>query len=302
MLDTASQGATLVSREKRGHLRRRWITALLMVAPFVIIYLVFLIFPTFRVLQLSLTNADLTGQGQYIGLGNYTRLLREPTFWTALLNTLYFILLTVIPNTIVGLVLALLVTRLKRLKGLVLACFFLPYVLPVSVVTNIWNWLLDSNFGIVNTLTGSSVAWFQDPVWAMPAVAFVTIWWTVGFNILLFIAGLQNISPEIYEAAALDGASGPRLFWSITWPNLWPVTSLVLLLQLIAQFKIFDQVYLLTAGGPFDRTLVLLLYSYREGFQQQHGGYASTIGVVLMVVILAASLLQSRVLNRGERA
>lgn len=302
MLETASKPATLVSQEKRGQLRRRGLTALLMVTPFLLIYLVFLIFPTLRVLQLSLTNADLTGQGEYIGLGNYVRLFQEPTFWTALRGTLYFILLTVIPNTIVGLVLALLVTRLKRLKGLVLACFFLPYVLPVSVVTNIWNWMLDSNFGIVNTLTGSAVAWFQDPVWAMPAVALVTIWWTVGFNILLFIAGLQNISPEIYEAAALDGASGSRLFWSITWPNLWPVTSLVLLLQLIAQFKIFDQVYLLTQGGPFDRTLVLLLYSYREGFQQQHGGYASTIGVVLMVVILTASLLQSRVLNRGERA
>ncbi|BDP44166.1 sugar ABC transporter permease (plasmid) [Deinococcus aetherius] len=302
MLETVSKPGRLASQEKQVQLRRRGVTALLMVAPFVLLYLVFLIYPSLRVLQLSLTNADLTGQGEYVGLSNYARLLREPTFWTALLNTLYFILLTVVPNTLVGLGLALLVTRLNRLKGLVLACFFLPYVLPVSVVTNIWNWVLDSNFGIVNTMTHSTVAWFQDPVWAMPAVAFVTIWWTVGFNILLFIAGLQNIPPEIYEAAALDGASGFRLFRSITWPNLWPVTSLVLLLQLIAQFKIFDQVYLLTAGGPFDKTLVLLLYSYREGFQQQHGGYASTIGVVLMVVILAASLLQSRVLGRGERA
>lgn len=302
MLETVSKPGRLVSQEKQMQLRRRGLTALLMVAPFLLIYLLFLIYPSLRVLQLSLTDADLTGQGQYVGLSNYARLLREPTFWTALLNTLYFILLTVVPNTLVGLGLALLVVRLKRLKGLVLACFFLPYVLPVSVVTNIWNWVLDSNFGIVNTLTHSTLAWFQDPVWAMPAVAFVTIWWTVGFNILLFIAGLQNIPPEIYEAAALDGASGFRLFRSITWPNLWPVTSLILLLQLIAQFKIFDQVYLLTSGGPFDKTLVLLLYSYREGFQQQHGGYASTIGVVLMVVILAASLLQARVLNRGERA
>jgi len=275
-------------------------TAALLVLPFLVLYLLFLIYPTLRVVQLSFTNADLTGAGAWVGLQNYTRLLRDPTFWTALLNTVLFILLTAVPNTVVGLVLALLVVRLNRLKNVVLALFFLPFVLPVSVVTNVWNWVLDANFGLVNTLTGSTVAWFQDPVWALPAVALVTIWWTVGFNVLLFIAGLQGIPAEIYEAASLDGAAGQRLFWSITWPNLWPVTSLILLLQLIAQFKIFDQIYLLTQGGPFDRTLVLLLYSYREGFQQQHGGYSSTIGVVLMLVIALVTAVQARLTRRGS--
>lgn len=301
MLNTAPSKTGVLSPEKRTQLRRRWLTALLMVAPFVFFYLLFLIYPSVQVIVLSFTNADLTGAGKWTGLSNYIKLFQEPTFWTALVNTFYFILLTAVPNTLVGLGLALLVMRLKRLRNLVMAAFFLPYVLPVSVVTSIWNWVLDSNFGIVNTLTHSTITWFQDPIWAMPAVALVTIWWTVGFNVLLFIAGLQNIPPELYEAAALDGASGFRLFRSITWPSLWPVTSLILLLQLIAQFKIFDQVYLLTGGGPFNKTLVLLLYSYQEGFQQQHGGYASTIGVVLMVVILVVSALQTRLLNRGGR-
>ncbi len=289
------------SPEKRAQTRKRFLTAMLLVAPFILIYMVFLIYPTLRVFQLSFTNSDLSGVGNYNGIQNYVKLFTEPTFWTALVNTLYFILLTAVPNTLLGLALAMLILRLKRMKNFVLAAFFLPYVLPVSVVTNIWGWVLDSNFGLLNLVTGSSITWFQDPVWALPAVAFVTIWWTVGFNILLFIAGLQSISPEIYEAAALDGASGGRLFWSITWPNLWPVTSLILLLQLIAQFKIFDQIYLLTQGGPFDKTLVMLLYSYREGFQQQHGGYASTIGVILMLIILAVSAIQLR-LTRGSRA
>ena len=293
---------TRASPERQAQLRRKWLTAALLVAPFTLVYLIFLIFPTLRVIQLSFTNADLAGTGVYIGLKNYIDLMREPTFWTALLNTVYFILLTVVPNTLVGLGLALLVLRLRRLRNLVLAAFFLPYVLPVSVVTNIWTWVLDQNFGLLNTLTGSSVAWFQDPVWALPAVAFVTIWWTVGFNILLFIAGLQSIPTEIYEAASLDGASGGRLFWSITWPSLWPITSLILLLQLIAQFKIFDQIYLLTQGGPFNKTLVMLLYSYQQGFQQQHGGYASAIGVVLMIIILAVSGIQVKLLNRGGNA
>ncbi|WP_202630368.1 carbohydrate ABC transporter permease [Deinococcus alpinitundrae] len=301
MLNTAPSKTGVLSPEKRTQLRKRWLTAMLMAAPFILFYLLFLIYPTLRVIQLSFTDADLAGNGVWVGLTNYTKLFTEPTFWTALLNTLYFILLTVVPNTLVGLGLALLVMRLKRLRNLAMAAFFLPNVLPVSVVTSVWNWVLDSNFGLVNYLTGSTVTWFQDPVWAMPAVAFVTIWWTVGFNVLLFIAGLQNIPPELYEAAALDGASGFRLFRSITWPSLWPVTSLILLLQLIAQFKIFDQIYLLTTGGPFDKTLVLLLYAYREGFQQQHGGYSSAIGVVLMVIILVVSALQAKLLNRGGR-
>lgn len=293
-------GLNAVSRGKQAEVRRRWLTALLMVSPFLLIYLLFLIYPTLRVIQLSFTDADLAGVGKYIGTQNYVRLFQDPAFWTGLRNTFYFILLTVVPNTLVGLGLAMLVMRLNRLRNIVLAAFFLPFVLPVSVVTSIWIWVLDSNFGIFNYFTHSSVAWFQDPVWAMPAVAFVTIWWTVGFNILLFIAGLQNISAEIYEAAALDGAAGVQLFRYITWPNLWPVTSLVLLLQLIAQFKIFDQVYLLTSGGPFDKTLVILLQSYREGFQQQHGGYSSTIGVVLMVVILVFSGIQNKLLGRSS--
>ena len=301
MLNSAPSKTGVLSPEKRLQLRKRWLTAALMVAPFVFFYLLFLIYPSIQVIVLSFTNADLTGAGNYTGLTNYIRLFQEPNFWTALLNTLYFIVLTAVPNTLVGLGLALLVMRLKRLRNVVMAAFFLPYVLPVSVVTSVWNWVLDSNFGIVNTLTHSTITWFQDPLWAMPAVALVTIWWTVGFNVLLFIAGLQNISPEIYEAAALDGASGFRLFRSITWPSLWPVTSLILLLQLIAQFKIFDQIYLLTGGGPFNKTLVLLLYSYQEGFQQQHGGYASAIGVVLMVIILVVSALQIKLLNRGGR-
>ncbi|MFT2722081.1 carbohydrate ABC transporter permease [Deinococcus sp. A31D244] len=296
-----SPSPALPGAGRAAHARQRTLTAALLVVPFVALYALFLLYPTLRVLQLSFTDADLTGTGNWVGTRNYARLLAEPTFWTALGNTLLFIVLTAVPNTLIGLGLAMLVLRLRRLKNVILAAFFLPFVLPVSVVTNMWNWVLDSNFGLFNFVTGSTVTWFQDPVWALPAVAFVTIWWTVGFNILLFIAGLSNISPEIYEAAALDGAAGWRLFWSITWPNLWPVTSLILLLQLIAQFKIFDQIYLLTQGGPFDKTLVLLLYAYREGFQQQHGGYASALGVVLMLAIGVVSAGQL-LLSRRERA
>ena len=281
----------------RSQNRKGWRTAWFFVIPFLFFYGLFLIYPAIQVAYLSLTNADIAGQGKFIGLANYIESVHDQDFWASIWHTLYFIVLTVVPNTAVGFFFALLVVRLKRLRLAVLSAFFLPYVLPVSVVTTTALWLLDANFGVVNYLTGSAVAWFADPAWAMPGVAVVTIWWTVGFNMLLFIAGLQNISNELYEAAALDGASALQRFLFITCPLIWPVTSLVLLLQLILQFKIFDQVYLLTLGGPYNSTSVVLFYMYRLAFQLNRGGYAATVAIVLVAVIIVGSALQFRLLN-----
>jgi multiple sugar transport system permease protein len=267
------------------------------VAPFLFFYGLFLIYPAIQVCYLSLTNSDIAGQGGFIGLGNYAELMRDRDFWASVAHTIYFVLLTVVPNTAVGFFLALLVVRLKRLRLPILSAFFLPYILPVSVVTTTALWILDANFGIFNYLAHTTVAWFQDPTWAMPAVALVTIWWTVGFNMLLFIAGLQNIPGELYEAAAIDGANGFQRFINITCPLIWPVASLVLVLQLIAQFKIFDQVYLLTGGGPYNSTMVVLLYMYRQAFQQNRGGYASAVAIMLVIIIILVSAVQLQLLR-----
>ncbi len=282
--------------------RRRfaWPIGWLFAAPFLFFYGAFLIYPAIQVAYLSLTNSDITGQGSFVGLQNYVELIGDADFWASLWHTLYFILLTVVPNTAVAFLLALLVVRLKRLRLPILSAFFLPFVLPVSVVTTAALWIFDTNFGIANYLLNTTVSWFQDPTWAMPAVAAVTIWWTVGFNMLLFLAGLQNISADVYEASSIDGANAFQQFIFITFPLMWPVTSLVLVLQLIAQFKIFDQVYLLTQGGPYNSTMVVLLYMYRQGFQQNRGGYASAVAIVLVVIMLIVSAIQFRVLQ-GRR-
>jgi multiple sugar transport system permease protein len=287
--------------DRRIRRRKRWPIGWVFVAPFLFFYGVFLIYPAIQVCYLSLTNSDIAGQGGFVGLQNFVELMHDQDFWASIWHTLYFILLTVVPNTAVGFFLAILVVRLKRLRLAVLSAFFLPFVLPVSVVTTASLWMLDTNFGIINYLVQNSIAWFQDPVWAMPAVAVVTIWWTVGFNMLLFIAGLQNISPDVYEAASIDGANTFQQFISITCPLIWPVTSLVLVLQLIAQFKIFDQVYLLTQGGPYNSTMVVLLYMYRQAFQLNRGGYASAVAIVLVVIMLVISAIQFRLLQ-GRRA
>lgn len=293
-----------MSRKMRE--RREIRSAILLIAPFLIVFSVFFLYPTLRVITLSFTDAPLIGSGNWVGFDNYTKLFKDKLFYTSLLNNGYFVLLTVIPTTVIALLIALAVSRLSgRIQALVLALFFLPYVLPVSVVTMIWWWMLDFQFGVLQPLiaaiTGRPIAVFKDPSWVMPMIAVVTIWWTNGFNVLLFIAGLRNIPPDLYEAAALDGAGPWQRFWRVTWPLLWPVTALVLTLQLILQLKLFDQVYLLSKGGPFNQSYVILLQMYREAFQLNHGGYASAIAMVLFLIIVIVSVLQFQLLRIGGR-
>ena len=181
-------------------------------APFVVIYGVLFVYPTIKMAQLSLTNAPLIGPGKWVGFDNYFRLASDRLFSVAIWNTLYFVILSVIPSTLLALVIALGVNRLKGwLQSVVLAAFFLPYVLPVSVVFRIWQWMFDKDFGMAQYLIapfndGERLSIFRTIPLFMPAVAIVTVWWCLGFNVLLFIAGLRNISSEIYEAAELDGA------------------------------------------------------------------------------------------------
>ncbi|MBJ7578006.1 sugar ABC transporter permease [Devosia sp. MC532] len=288
--------------------RRSEITAaFLFVAPFVAAYLVLFIWPTIQMVLLSFTDAPLIGEGKWIGLDNYVKMFGDRRFNTAVVNTGYFVLLTVIPNTLIGLLIAIGVNRLKGWQqSLVLALFFLPYILPVSVVYLMWNWLFDSQFGIMqgpfSLIFGKPMNVFRTTWMFMPAVALVTIWWTCGFNILLFLAGLRSISPEIYEAASLDNAGRLKQFFRITWPLIWPITALVLTIQLILQLKIFDQVYLFVQGGRADPSMVLVQYIYQQAFQKSEGGYAATISVALFVIIITVSVLQYVALRaRGEK-
>ncbi len=286
--------------------RRHRLVAYSLILPFVAIFSLVFAYPTFEVIRLSFTNAPLIGEGDWVGWANYRELLTDRLFYTSLKNNGYFVLLTVIPTTALALLIAILVNRLSgRVQALVLVLFFMPYVLPVSVVTQIWAWMLDFQFGVLQPaiafFTGKPVPVFKNPHWVMPAIAVVTIWWTNGFNVLLFLAGLRNIPTELYEASALDGATKWQQFKRVTWPLLWPVTALVLTLQLILQLKLFDQVYLLSEGGPFNSSYVLLLMVYREAFQLNNGGYASAVALVLFLVIMVVSVLQFQLLRLGGK-
>jgi multiple sugar transport system permease protein len=291
-------------RESR---RTEILTAGVLVAPFVAIYGWLFVYPTIQMVRLSFTDAPLIGAGNWIGLDNYYQLFKDRVFGTAVWNTVYFVVLTVVPGTAAALSIALMVSRLRGwTQSIILAAFFLPYVLPVTVVYVIWDWMFNVQYGvlqyILTPIMGQPVNVWRRLPWLLPMVALITVWWTNGLSILLFLAGLRNIPAEIYEAAELEGANRWQVFRSITWPLIWPVTALCLTIQLILQMKIFDQVYLFSMGGRTQATMVLVQYIFDQGFVHNKGGYAATIAVALFVIVIALSVLQFQALRaRGQQ-
>jgi multiple sugar transport system permease protein len=287
--------------------RNEVMVALLLVTPFVLVYGWMFVYPTIQMVQLSFTDAPLIGAGNWIGLDNYVELFQDKVFGTAVWNTFYFVLLTVVPGTACALAIALMVSRLNGwFQSFILALFFLPYILPVSVVYLIWDWMLNFQFGIAQKLialiTGKPVNVWRALPWFMPMAALVTVWWTNGLSILLFLAGLRNIPREIYEAAALDGATRWQTFTRVTWPLIWPITVLCLTIQLILQLKIFDQVYLFSQGGRTQVTMVLVQYIFDQAAIHNRGGYAATIAVAMFVIVIAFSIFNYQLLRaRGQR-
>ena len=287
--------------------RTEFFVAMILIAPFVAIYGWMFLYPTLQMIRLSFTNAPLIGAGEWVGIDNYIRLFKDRIFLGAIWNTGYFVLLTVVPGTIAALAIALMVSRLKGwTQSVILSAFFLPYVLPITVVYLIWQWMLDVQFGIlqqvIEPIVGQSVNVWRRLPWFMPTVALLTIWWTNGFSILLFLAGLRNIPREVYEAAELDGATRIQIFFRITWPLIWPITVLCLTIQLILQLKIFDQVYLFAQGGRTQATMTLVQYVFEQAFQKNAGGFASTAAVALFVIVIVFSVFQYQVLRiRGAR-
>ena len=284
------------------NIRSEALIAGLLLLPFFAVYGLVFIYPTLQMFITSFTDAPLIGEGKWVGWQNYARLPNDRMFLLSLWNTGYFVVLSVVPGTFVALLVALGVSRLSGwLQSAVLALFFLPYILPVAVVYFLWDWILNFQFGVgmhVLDFFGLERApVFKTLTWFLPAAALVTIWWTAGFSFLLFLAGIRAIPPEIYEAAALDNAGPWRTFRSITWPLLWPVTALVLTIQMILQLKIFDQVYLFSIGGRPNDTMVMVQYIYTRAFVNNQGGRAAAIAVTLFAIVIIISVFQFQLLR-----
>ena len=274
---------------------RDW-RGLLFVAPFVALYLLILVFPLLRGVWLSLNQVDLFGAGHFVGTGNYVRLLHDPIFGTSLVNTFEVTLMIVPALTVISLLLALALNRATAGAAILRGVFFASAVLSVTIVTLIWRFMLAPDAGLLGEVW-KAMGWeplpfLSDVHLALPALAITTIWWSVGFPMLLFLAGLQQIPQDMYEAAALDNASRWTTFWRITLPALRRTFVLVVMLQTAAQLQLFGQSQLLTAGGPSGASRTAVLFLYESAFGRWELGYASAAAEVLFLIILAVTLTQ----------
>jgi multiple sugar transport system permease protein len=283
-----------------------------MIAPFFLVYILVLLWPIVGALWSSFFDSSLgTTDSGFRGLGNYGELLSDGDFWSAMWHTALFTLLTTPPLVLLSMGLAMLVDRALPAQWLFRLAFFAPYVLPVSVVVLLFNWMFQPGFGLFNgalTWIGlSEVNWLGSEGTAMLSVVLLTVWWTFGFNFVLYIAALQDIPKEIYEAARVDGATTWQQTRRITIPMLVPTTMLVIVLQVIASLKVFDQIYLLLQGGPNYSTRPAVQYIFESAFTQYRVGYASALSMVFFLAIILVSLglfaLQRRIQGtRGTSA
>lgn len=283
----------------------RWSGALF-VAPYMMVFVVMLVIPLIIGARLSMTRGDLFGVEEFVGFANFRRLIGDPVFRRTVWNTFYFVLLTVPALTIIGLALALVLNVQRRWAAALRAIFFASTVLSVTVVTLIWRLVLIPEGGLAAVLAKAighaPVAFLSEPALAMPAVAVTTIWWGIGLPMVLFLAALQQVPRELYEAAALDNASRSRMLLSITLPSIRRTIALVVCVEIILQFQLFGQAHLMTGGGPNNSTRPLVLFIYETGWKQWQLGYATAAAQVLFAMIALAALAQYYFSSRKEAA
>lgn len=275
--------------------------AALFLLPYLLIFFIFRVIPSVGGLAMSFFKWNIVGTAKFNGINNFIRMAKDPYFAISLKNTLMFFVMT-LPVLVIGsLLLAVLMNQKIRLTHAVRTVAIMPYVLIPAVVGIIWNWLYDNNFGILNYyLKGvglSSIEWLTNEKYALFSVAIVTIWSYLGYNMILYLAGLQDISPELYEASRIDGANGFQTYTKITLPLLMPITSMIITLTMINVIQIFDQIFVMTNGGPGTSTLTIVQYLYSSAFQNYDIGYGSTLGVALLVILVVLIQIKSKLIK-----
>lgn len=276
----------------------------LFVSPALLLILVFFIVPVFIALLLSFSDFDIYALGsleylRFIGLRNYIELFQNPLFWTALGNTVYFVVIGGPLSMVVSLGAALLIgSKLVKFKTLFRTVFFLPVVTTLVAVAVMWRYLYHPRYGLLNYALGGlgiePIDWLGDPFWAMPAIILMAVWKNFGYNMIIFLAGLQSIPDSLYEAARIDGANRWRQFWHVTLPMLAPTFLFVAIITMIGYFQLFAEPYVMTQGGPSNATLSVVLFMYEQGFRWWNLGSAAAIAFVLFAIILAVTLIQLR--------
>ncbi len=286
-----------------GRLRRylkETFTAYLYLLPATVVLVTFHFAPVFYAFYVSLLDWNyISPNPTFVGFANYVALLKDSDFITSLINTVYYVIGTVPTSMAVALFVAILLNQKIRGLAWYRTVYFLPVITAANAVAIIWFWIYHPDYsgllnGLLDRLGLPIQSWLLDPKWAMPCIILMSIWKGLGYNVVIFLAGLQNISSEYYEAAQIDGAKGWSMFRYITWPLLSPTTFFVLIISVIGSFQVFSQVYVMTRGGPLKSTLVVVYYLYKIGFEDFKMGYASAMAYALFVIIFTLTLLQRK--------
>jgi multiple sugar transport system permease protein len=302
-IQLAARRTTLDSLARKRAVRDT-ISGYLFLGPFFLFYILLKLLPIALGFWISLHRWETIGTNiSFVGLGNYQRILQDRLFWEAVNHTLFFTIISTPALIGGGLILALILNHPLFGGGLFRTLYYLPNVLSTSVIGLIFLAVLGaSEDGLVNTFLGfigiGPIPFVLDSLWAMPSVAFATLWWTVGFNMLILLAGLQSIPDEVNDAAKVDSASDWQRFWHITVPLLRRPLALVTVLQLISSFQVFGQIDVMTKGGPGGQTRSIVYYIFERSFTQYQLGYGSAIAFILFTVLLVLSITQLRLFSR----
>lgn len=299
--DSGVSTATRLRKRYRG--LSQWLDVFPYLLPTILGFVVFNIGPIIATFVLGLTKWDLLTPPQWVGLGNYQDMFfSKPLFWRVMRNTIEYTLLYVPLSVILPLLLAVIMNQKLRGIGIFRSAFFLPAVVSTVAIGIVWLWLYHEEFGVFNYALRSvgldKIPWLNSPRWAMPALVLMSVWKVLGYNMVIYLAGLQNIPQDYHDAAKIDGAVGWQRFVHITLPLVSPSTFFVLMISLINSFQVFEQTYILTQGGPAYSTLTLSFYIYKEGFQFMHMGYAAALATIMFIILMIFTFFHLRLQHR----
>jgi multiple sugar transport system permease protein len=268
----------------------------MLLTPSLLVISGFWVIPLFWSIYYSFTRGGMLGKHPFVGFQNYVTAFSHPIFLRTLQNTALYAILTVPTVILVALIVAIVIYQLPFAQGFFRGTVYFPLIMPIVIAANIWAYIVNRDFGPLNAILGwfgvAPIDWLGNATWAIPAIVMMEIWRGFGFYVIILFAALQSIPKDMYEAAHIDGATFWRVVWSITIPLLRPALGFCFIMATIFNFQLFDAVYVLTSGGPAWSTATVSWYVYQQAFQSDNVGFASTMGVVLLIVILTLSLIQ----------
>lgn len=288
---------------KSSSKRKEAVTAWLFILPLIIYFAVFQLSPMLMSFGISFTKWNMRGTPEFVGLGNYTQLFTNslvyPNFWASLLVTVKYILMTVPAGVLAALVTASVLNSIRRGEGLFKTIFYIPSVTASAAVAAVWIFMLDSQYGLINQLLGTHITFLADKGLALPTLSVMAVWGGLGYNTLIMLSAMKSINPSLYEAAEIDGAGAVRKFINITIPSVMPITFFICVTGLIGAFQAFDQMYLMTSGGPEGSTLTYMLELYKQAFEYGKMGVACAMSYILFVIIMIITFIQFKVLPQN---